>query len=67
MLVWTITRNLQFKKEYGIISQKEITKKARAGGKMQSLLQETQFLMNKYQIKANNALGLNFLIKEEIV
>ena len=34
---------------------------------MQSLLQETQFLMNKYQIKANKALGQNFLIKEEIV
>ena len=34
---------------------------------MQSLLQETQFLMNKYHIKANKALGQNFLIKEEIV
>ena len=34
---------------------------------MQSLLQETQFLMNKYHIKANKALGQNFLINEEIV
>src|SRR5699024_5867443 len=42
-------------------------KKTISGGKMQSLLQETQFLMNKYHIKANKALGQNFLIKEEIV
>lgn len=34
---------------------------------MQNLLEETRFLMNKYNIKANKSLGQNFLIKEEVV
>lgn len=34
---------------------------------MQNLFEETRFLMNKYNIKANKSLGQNFLIKEEVV
>lgn len=34
---------------------------------MQSILEETKFIMNKYNIKANKSLGQNFLINEEVV
>ena len=34
---------------------------------MQSLYQETKFIMNKYNIKANKSLGQNFLVSEEAV
>lgn len=34
---------------------------------METLLEETRFLMNKYHIKANKSLGQNFLIKEDVV
>ena len=34
---------------------------------MNSILEETKFIMNKYNIKANKALGQNFLINEEVV
>lgn len=34
---------------------------------MKSILEETKFIMNKYHIKANKALGQNFLISEEVV
>ena len=34
---------------------------------MQSLLQETKFLMKKYNISANKSLGQNFLIDENVV
>ena len=34
---------------------------------MQNLLQETKFILNKYNIKANKSLGQNFLIQEEVV
>lgn len=37
------------------------------GEKMESLYQETKFLMNKYHITANKALGQNFLIDEEVI
>jgi len=36
-------------------------------GESMNLLQETKFIMNKYNIKANKALGQNFLINEKIV
>lgn len=32
-----------------------------------SILEETRFIMNKYNIKANKSLGQNFLISEEVV
>ena len=35
--------------------------------KMQTILQETKFIMNKYNIKANKNLGQNFLISQETV
>lgn len=34
---------------------------------MKSILEETKYIMNKYNIKANKALGQNFLINEEVV
>jgi len=34
---------------------------------MNTILEETKFIMNKYHIKANKSLGQNFLIKEEVV
>ena len=34
---------------------------------MDSILQETNFLMKKYHIKANKALGQNFLIDENVI
>lgn len=34
---------------------------------MQSLYQETKFIMNKYNITANKSLGQNFLVSEEAV
>ena len=34
---------------------------------MESILEETKFIMKKYNIKANKSLGQNFLINEEVV
>lgn len=34
---------------------------------MKTILEETKFIMNKYNIKANKSLGQNFLISEEVV
>ena len=34
---------------------------------MQTILQETKFIMNKYNIKANKNLGQNFLISQDTV
>lgn len=34
---------------------------------MSTILEETQFIMNKYHIKANKSLGQNFLICEEVI
>ena len=34
---------------------------------MSNLFEETKFILNKYNIKANKALGQNFLINEEVV
>ena len=34
---------------------------------MNTILEETKFIMNKYHIKANKSLGQNFLISEEVV
>lgn len=34
---------------------------------MNNILEETKFIMNKYQIKANKSLGQNFLISQEVV
>ena len=34
---------------------------------MNSILEETKFIMNKYNIKANKSLGQNFLINEDVV
>lgn len=34
---------------------------------MKNLFEETNFIMKKYHIKANKALGQNFLINEEVV
>lgn len=34
---------------------------------MENILEETRFIMNKYNIKANKSLGQNFLISEEVV
>lgn len=34
---------------------------------MNSILEETKFIMNKYKIKANKSLGQNFLINEEVI
>lgn len=34
---------------------------------MNKILEETKFIMNKYNIKANKSLGQNFLISEEVV
>ena len=34
---------------------------------MGTILEETKFIMNKYNIKANKSLGQNFLISEEVV
>lgn len=35
--------------------------------RMSTVLEETRFIMNKYHIKANKALGQNFLISEEVI
>lgn len=34
---------------------------------MNTILEETKFILNKYHIKANKSLGQNFLISEEVV
>ena len=34
---------------------------------MRTILEETRYIMNKYNIKANKSLGQNFLISEEVV
>lgn len=34
---------------------------------MNSILEETKFILNKYKIKANKSLGQNFLINEEVI
>ena len=34
---------------------------------MGTILEETKFILNKYQIKANKSLGQNFLISESVV
>ena len=34
---------------------------------MESILEETRFIMKKYNIKANKSLGQNFLISQEVV
>lgn len=34
---------------------------------MSTILEETKFIMNRYHIKANKALGQNFLISEEVI
>ena len=34
---------------------------------MESILEETRFLMKKYNIKANKALGQNFLIDDDVI
>lgn len=34
---------------------------------MESILEETKFIMKKYHMKANKSLGQNFLIREEVV
>ena len=34
---------------------------------MKTILEETRFIINKYNIKANKSLGQNFLISEEVV
>lgn len=34
---------------------------------MDNILEETKFIMNKYNIKANKSLGQNFLINEDVV
>ena len=34
---------------------------------MNSIFEETKFIMNKYNIKANKSLGQNFLINEEVI
>ena len=34
---------------------------------MNNILEETRFIMNKYNIKANKSLGQNFLVSEEVV
>lgn len=35
--------------------------------RMSTILEETKFIMNKYNIRANKSLGQNFLISEEVV
>lgn len=35
--------------------------------KMNNILEETKFIMNKFHIKANKSLGQNFLISQEVV
>ena len=34
---------------------------------MSNILEETNFILKKYKIKANKALGQNFLISQEVV
>ena len=34
---------------------------------MENIFEETKFIMKKYHIKANKALGQNFLISENVV
>ena len=34
---------------------------------MDTILQETKFIMNKYKIKANKSLGQNFLVDEDVI
>ena len=34
---------------------------------MSNILEDTKFIINKYNIKANKSLGQNFLINEEVV
>ena len=34
---------------------------------MENILEETRFIMKKYNIKANKSLGQNFLINEDVV
>lgn len=34
---------------------------------MSKILEETKFIMKKYNIKANKSLGQNFLISDEVV
>jgi hypothetical protein len=41
--------------------------KNRKGREMGNILEETKFIMKKYNMKANKALGQNFLISEEVI
>ena len=34
---------------------------------METLIEETKFIMKKYNIRANKSLGQNFLISEQVV
>ena len=34
---------------------------------MSNILEDTQFIMKKYKIKANKSLGQNFLINQNVV
>ena len=34
---------------------------------MNNILEETRFIINKYNIRANKSLGQNFLINENVV
>ena len=34
---------------------------------MNNILEETRFILNKYNIKANKSLGQNFLVNENVV
>ena len=34
---------------------------------MSNILEDTQFIMKKYKIKANNSLGQNFVINQNVV
>ena len=34
---------------------------------MDTILQETKFIMDKYHIKANKSLGQNFLVDEDVI
>ncbi len=49
------------------IEYNKYVKKMKGNRKMSNILEDTQFIMKKYKIRANKALGQNFLINQQVV
>ena len=59
-----IVKNIEKDKD---IEYNKYVKKMKGNRKMSNILEDTQFIMKKYKIRANKALGQNFLINQQVV